>query len=216
VTIVRYLDDFIVGFQARSEAEAFLIALRERLAQFGLSLHPAKTRLLEFGRFAAQQRQTRGQGKPETFHFLGFVHTAGRTRQGCFTVRRHTISARMQARLKEVKAELRRRWHDPVPEVGQWLGSVVRGYTQYHGIAGNSRAITRFRTEVGHLWHRALNRRSQKSHVNWARMERLVALPATCPHCSSLAVRNVRRHDARQEPGEVVPHAGICSVCGVD
>jgi group II intron reverse transcriptase/maturase len=175
VIVVRYLDDFIVGFQSRPDAEQFLEALRARLEQFGLQLHPNKTRLLEYGRHAAQHRRERGQGKPETFQFLGFVHSCGRSRKtGRFTVRRHTIGERLRAKLKEVKEELRRRWHDPVPEVGQWLGAVVRGYYQYHGIAGNARAIRRFREEVSRLWHRALGRRSQKGQVRWDRMKRLI------------------------------------------
>src|SRR6266849_3928557 len=125
VVIVRYLDDFIVGFQYREDAEQFLSALRERLGQFGLTLHPDKTRLLEFGRFAAENRQARGQGKPETFQFLGFVHACGQTRTGWFIVHRHTAAERVRAKLKEVKAELRQRMHAPVPEVGNWLAVVV-------------------------------------------------------------------------------------------
>jgi RNA-directed DNA polymerase len=174
VIIVRYLDDFIVGFERREEAEQFLVVLRERLEQFGLQLHPDKTRLLEFGRYAARNREGRGLGKPGTFQFLGFVHSSGRTRRGGFTVRRQTIGERLRAKLKEVKAELRQRRHDPVPEVGKWLKSVVRGYIQYHGIAGNAGAIRRFRDEVIRLWHRGLERRSQKSQVSWERMQRLI------------------------------------------
>jgi RNA-directed DNA polymerase len=174
VIIVRYLDDIVVGFQEREDAERFLVAVRERLEQYGLQLHPDKTRLLEFGRHAAQARQRRGEGKPETFHFLGFVHSCGRTRRGGFMVRRHTIGQRLRAKLKEVKTKLRQRWHDPIPEVGQWLGAVVRGYYQYHGIAGNAWVIRRFREEVNRLWHRALGRRSQKGEVTWERMQRLI------------------------------------------
>jgi RNA-directed DNA polymerase len=175
VIVVRYLDDFVVGFQVRADAERFLEALRERLGQYGLSLHPDKTRLLEFGRHAAQNRRGRGQGKPETFQFLGFVHSCARTRKGWFTVRRQTIGDRLRAKLQEVKVELRRRWHDPLPEVGEWLGSVVRGHCQYYGIAGNAWAIRRFREHVVRLWHRALGRRSQKAEVTWTRMKRLSA-----------------------------------------
>jgi hypothetical protein len=174
MVIVRYLDDFIVGFEIRKDAERFLIALRERLGQFGLTLHPDKTRLLEFGRYAAQNRQERGQGKPETFQFLGFVHSCGRTGKGEFRVHRHTAADRLRAKLKDVKAELRQRRHDPVPEVGVWLGSVVRGHCQYYGIPGNWRAIRRFRDEVSRHWHRALSRRSQKGPVRWDRMHRLI------------------------------------------
>jgi RNA-directed DNA polymerase len=174
VIIVRYLDDFIVGFQVQAEAEQFLMVLRERLEQYGLSLHPDKTRLLAFGRHAAQHQRERGQGKPGTFQFLGFVHSCGRTRKGWFTVRRHTRGDRLRAKLKEVKAELRRRWHDPIPEVGHWLAAVVRGHCQYYGIAGNAWAIRRFREEVNRLWHRALGRRSQRGHVKRERMQRLI------------------------------------------
>jgi RNA-directed DNA polymerase len=188
MVIVRYLDDFIVGFQTRTEAEQFLLALRERLGRFGLRLHPDKTRLLEFGRYAAQNRQERGQGKPETFQFLGFVHSCGRTRKGEFKVHRHTVGERLRAKLKEVKAELRRRRHDPIPEVGQYLAAVVRGHSQYYGIRGNWRAIGRFRDEVSRLWHRALSRRSQKGAVRWERMQRLIRRfipPAHIVHPSS-------------------------------
>ena len=174
MVIVRYLDDFIVGFRYRTDAEEFLTALRGRLGQFGLTLHPDKTRLLEFGRYAAQNRWERGQKKPESFQFLGLVHSCGRTRKGEFTVRRHTAGERLRAKLKEVKAELRRRRHDPVPEVGAWLGSVVRGHCQYYGIPGNWRAIRRFRDEVSRHWHHAVSRRSQKGRVRWDRMQRLI------------------------------------------
>jgi hypothetical protein len=173
VIIVRYLDDFIVGFQNRGEAERFLIALRERLGQFGLTLHPDKTRLLEFGRFAAQNRQERGKGKPQTFQFLGFVHACGRTRKGGFMVHRLTAPERLRAKLQEVKTELRQRRHAPIPEMGAWLAAVVRGHCQYYGVIGNSQAIRRFRDEVSRLWHRALSRRSQKGWVKWERMHRL-------------------------------------------
>jgi RNA-directed DNA polymerase len=175
VIIVRYLDDFIVGFQNRMDAEAFLDALRARLGRFGLQLHPNKTRLLEFGRYAAQNRRERGQGKPETFQYLGFVHSCGRTRTGGFTVRRQTDGQRFRRKLKEVSDELRRRWHAPIPEVGRWLAAVVRGHCQYYGIPGNSQAIRRFRDAVCRLWQRGLGRRSQKGQVNWARMHRLEA-----------------------------------------
>jgi RNA-directed DNA polymerase len=174
MVIVRYLDDFIVGFENRKDAEQFLSALRERLGQFGLTLHPNKTRLLEFGRYAAQNRQERGQGKPETFQFLGFNHSCGRTGRGEFVVHRQTAGKRLRAKLSEVKAELRRRRHDPVPEVGKYLAAVVRGHCQYYGIPGNWRAIGRFRDEVSRQWHQALSRRSQKGPVRWDRMHRLI------------------------------------------
>lgn len=174
VIVVRYADDFIVGFESRSDAERFLGELRERLARFNLELHPKKTRLIEFGRFAEQNRRERGLPKPETFNFLGLTHICGRGKNGRFTVLRRTMRERMQAKLGEVKAELRVRLHEPVEEVGKWLGSVVSGHQRYYGVTGNYRALSRFRYYVGRLWWRALCRRSQKAHVRWERMARLV------------------------------------------
>ena len=172
--VVRYLDDVIVGFQKRADAVHFRKMLRERLGQFGLRLHPDKTRLVEFGRFATQDRQARGRGKPETFQFLGFVHACEHTRTGWFVVHRHTAADRLRAKLAEVKDELQRRRHDPIPEVGKYLAAVVRGHAQYYGIKGNSKAIQRFHREVGRLWQRALSRRSQKGVVRWKRMQGLL------------------------------------------
>jgi RNA-directed DNA polymerase len=172
--VVRYADDIIVGFQHRAEAERFLAELRERFTKFGLELHPEKTRLLEFGPFAAENRQRAGQGKPETFNFLGFTHICGKKRNGRFTVVRQTIRKRLQAKLSEVKAELRRRLHDPIPAVGAWLSQVVGGHIRYYGVPMNSPAIAMFRFRVGWLWHRALARRSHTGHVSWERMRRLV------------------------------------------
>jgi RNA-directed DNA polymerase len=175
VVIVRYADDFIVGFQHRSDAERFLLELRQRLAQFTLELHPEKTRLLEFGRFAAENRMRRGDGKPETFDFLGFTHVCAKTRKGAFQLKRKTVGKRMRAKLHEVKAELRTRMHLAVPEQGRWLGSVVRGYFAYHAVPGNVRSIAAFRTQVNRLWHRTLRRRSQRACLDWRRMTKLVA-----------------------------------------
>ena len=174
VIIVRYADDAIVGFQHRAEAERFLAELRERFAKFGLELHPEKTRLLEFGPYAAETRRRAGEGKPETFNFLGFTHICGKKRNGRFTVVRQTIRKRLQAKLSEVKAELRRRWHDPIPVVGTWLGQVVGGHIRYYGVPMNGPAISMFRFQVGWLWHRALARRSHTGHVAWERMRRLI------------------------------------------
>jgi len=182
VIVVRYADDFIVGFQSKTEAEAFLTALRERLARFSLQLHPEKTRIIEFGPFADRNRQGRGQGKPETFNFLGFTHICSRKRSnGMFTVLRQTQRSRLQAKLAEVKAELKERMHDPVPEVGQWLGSVLRGHLQYYGVPMNGPALLLFRSQIARLWHRTLCRRSQKGRVLWERMKRLIQryLPPT-------------------------------------
>ena len=174
VIVVRYADDFLVGFQHRAEAERFLAELRERFAKFGLELHPEKTRLLEFGPSAAEHRRRAGQGKPETFDFLGFTHICGKKRNGRFTVVRQTIRGRLQAKLSEVKAELRRRLHDPIPQVGGWLRSVVDGHIRYYGVPMNSSALHTFRSRVAWLWQRALARRSHTGHVSWERMRRLL------------------------------------------
>jgi RNA-directed DNA polymerase len=174
VIVVRYADDFIVGFQHQSEAERFLTELRERVRKFHLELHPDKTRLLEFGPFADENRRGGGRGKPETFNFLGFTHICGKKRNGRFTVLRQTIRKRLQAKLSAVKAELRQRLHDPIPAVGQWLRSVVSGHIRYYGVPMNGPALSVFRYRVGWLWHRALMRRSQTGFVPWERMRRLI------------------------------------------
>src|SRR3990170_3759748 len=160
--VVRYADDFIVGFQHKSEAERFLAEMRERFRKFHLELHPDKTRLLEFGPFADANRRRGGRGKPETFNFLGFTHICGKKRNGRFTVFRQTMTKRLQATLNEVKTELRRRWHDPIPAVGQWLRSVVSGHIRYYGVPMNSRALSVFRFQVGGLWYPAPARPSHK------------------------------------------------------
>jgi RNA-directed DNA polymerase len=174
VVVVRFADDFVVGFEQREEAERFLTELRERFARFGLALHPDKTRLLEFGRHAAANRRARGDGKPETFNFLGFTHSCARTRKGGFTVLRQTMRTRWQAKLQAVKAELRRRLHAPIREVGVYLRSVVMGHTRYFGVPMNARAIGAFRLALARLWCRTLRRRSQRHRLPWARMHRLV------------------------------------------
>jgi RNA-directed DNA polymerase len=174
VVVTRFADDFIVGFEHRHEAEQFLGELRQRLAQFGLELHPDKTRVVEFGRYAETNRRRRGLGKPETFAVLGFTHICGWTRAGHFTVVRQTIRKRWQAKLQEVQAELRRRRHASIPELGAYLRSVVGGHVRYYGVPLNHRAIHAFRWAVGRLWKRALERRSQRTRVSWARMSRLI------------------------------------------
>jgi RNA-directed DNA polymerase len=174
VVVVRYVDDFIVGFQHRLDAERCLAELKERFQKFGLELHPEKTRLLEFGRFAAERRQRRGGGKPETFDFLGITHICGKDRKGRFVVKRRTMRKRLQAKLREVKTELRRRLNVPVRKVGEWLWSVLTGHYRYYGIVGNFEALSRFRYEVGRVWHRTLQRRSQKARLKWERMARLI------------------------------------------
>ena len=172
--IVRYADDFIVGFQHHADAQCFLDEMRERLGKFALSLHPEKTRLIEFGRFAAERRKRRGLGKPETFNFLGFTFICGKTRSGKFQLQRKTRADRMRAKLRMIKEKLRRRMHQPIPEQGKWLGRVIRGYFNYHAVPTNGRALEVFRHHVTDLWRRALRRRSQKDRMTWARMTQLV------------------------------------------
>jgi RNA-directed DNA polymerase len=174
VIIVRYADDFVVGFQYRSDAQRFLEELRERFGQFNLELHADKTRILEFGRHAAENRERRGEGKPQTFNFLGFTHVCDKTRRGKFTVLRRTMAVRMRAKLKELKESLRRRMHLPVGAVGHWLAAVLRGHYRYYGVPRNYGALGRFRKAVRRLWHHVLNRRSQKASVTAERMSRLV------------------------------------------
>ena len=175
VIVVRFADDIVLGFQNKSDADRFLAELTERFRKFRLELHPEKTRLLEFGPFAAENRKRRGQGKPETFSFLGFTHICAKKRSnGYFTVLRQTIRKRLQAKLSAVKAELKRRMHDPIPQQGQWLRSVVGGHIRYYGVPSNTPALYLFRFQVGWLWHRALSRRSQNGRVLWDRMRRLI------------------------------------------
>lgn len=174
VIIVRYADDFVVGFQAQADAEKFLADLRERFAKFALELHPEKTRLFEFGAFADQNRRQRSEGKPETFNFLGFTHICAKKRNGRYTVLRQTIRNRLQAKLAEVKKELRKRMHQPIPVVGNWLRSVVGGHVRYFGVPMNAPALHLFRFQVGRLWRRALKRRSQTARITWERMRRLI------------------------------------------
>ncbi len=174
VIVVRYCDDFIVGFQHRHEAERFLADLHERLRRFGLELHPDKTRILEFGRFARENRNRRGERKPETFDFLGFTHICSQTRKGMFTVVRKTMRKRRQAKLREVYRELRRRMHDLVPEQGVYLRSVVGGHFRYYGVPMNGPSLSAFRKEVGRLWYKVLRRRSHKHRLIWNRMKRLM------------------------------------------
>ncbi|MGH9398643.1 MAG: reverse transcriptase domain-containing protein, partial [Terriglobia bacterium] len=173
VIVVRYADDNVLGFQYRNEADGFLQEYGKRLGKFGLELHPDKTRRIEFGRFAERNRKQRGEGKPETFDFLGFTHMCGKTRRGAFKVRRQTISKRMRAKLQEIKRQLRRRMHGPVPQTGEWLRSVVQGYFNYHAVPGHLLRLGVFRKRVTRLWRRTLLRRGQRCRLNWARRSRL-------------------------------------------
>ena len=173
VILVRFADDYIAGFQHRDDAERFLADLRDRLAKFSLELATEKTRLIEFGRYAARDRSARGLGRPETFPFLGFTHICAKDGRGRFMVKRITISKRMRAKLAEVKDELKLRRHHPIPEQGQWLASVVRGHFAYYAVPGNGHALFAFRGQVARHWRRALRHRSQRTRLDWERMDRL-------------------------------------------
>ncbi len=171
--VVRFADDLVVGFQHRDDAERFWADLRERFAGFGLELNDDKTRLIEFGRFAARNREAQGLGKPETFEFLGLKHICARNRQGRFKLKRVTSKKRMRAKLREVKTELRRRMHLPIPEQGEWLGRVVRGHLAYYAVPDNSEALRAFVNTVIRHWLRALRHRSQRTRITWERMRRI-------------------------------------------
>jgi RNA-directed DNA polymerase len=175
VIIVRYADDYIVGFQHQRDAQRFLAELRGRLATFGLELAGEKTRLIEFGRFAAENRAARGQRKPETFDFLGFKHICSKTRNGRFLLKRITVAGRMRAKLSEINLQLKRRRHLPIAAQGKWLGSVVRGHMAYYAVPGNSDAIIAFHDQVTRHWLRALRRRSQRHNLRWYRMTHIAA-----------------------------------------
>jgi len=180
VVVVRYADDIVLGFQAQTEADRFLEDLRERLGKFGLELHPDKTRRIEFGPFAELYRKRRGEGKPETFDFLGFTHISGKNRRGQFTVKRKTIAKRLRGKLLEIKQQLRRRRHAPIVPTGKWLRSVVQGYFNYHAVPGNLDRLRTFRDRLTRLWRTQLRQRSQPHRLNWERLHRLAVrwLPA--------------------------------------
>ncbi len=173
--IVRYADDLVAGFEHETDARRFLDDMRRRLAAFALSLHPDKTRIIEFGRHAAANRMNRGLGKPETFNFLGFTFICGKTRRGKFLIKRKTRRDRMRAKLKEVKERLRQRRHQPIPEMGTWLSQVVRGYFNYHAVPTNSAALAAFRFHIVRLWQRALLRRGDRDKTTWRRISKLTA-----------------------------------------
>lgn len=198
VIIVRFADDYIVGFQHEDDARRFLAELHLRLAKFGLELAAEKTRLIEFGRFAAQRRQERGLGKPETFSFLGFTHICGTTEQGRLMYKRITEAKRMRAKLHRLKAEMRQRRHLPIPEQGQWLGSVVQGHRNYYAVPGNSRAVSEFRDQVTRHWYHSLWRRSQRNDLNWNRMHRLAQ--QWLPPAKIVHPWPSERFDARSKP----------------
>jgi RNA-directed DNA polymerase len=171
--VVRYADDVVLGFQHESDARCFLDAMRARFEEFALQLHPDKTRLIEFGRFAAAGREKRGLGKPETFNFLGFTFICGHSRRGSFQLKRKSRRDRVRAKLKEIKAELRQRMHWPIPEQGNWLAQVIRGFFNYHAVPTNIAALGKFRHQVTRIWLRTLRRRSQRDNTPWTRMKKL-------------------------------------------
>lgn len=174
VRLTRYVDDIVVGFETRQDAAQFQDALGQRFSTFGLELHPEKTCVLAFGRFAKERRRERGLGKPQSFNFLGFTHISGESQGGRFRVERRTMAQRLRTKLAEVKGELRQRMHLPVPVQGAWLRTVVLGHYRYYGVPHNAQALQRFRKEVARLWQRSLSRRSHKGYVPWDRMKRYV------------------------------------------
>ncbi len=210
--IVRYADDFMVGFQHEADARRFLDMMRERLQEFALSLHSEKTRLIEFGRLAAENRKRRGLGKPETFTFLGFIFICSKTRQGKFQIKRKTRRDRMRTKLQAIKQELRRRMHQPIPEQGKWLKQVVTGYFNYHAVPTNGPTLTAFLFHVTNLWRRTLRRRSQKDWTTRERAARLANdwLPKPRILHPWPDVRFAVRHP-RWEPRAGIPLAWICA-----
>jgi hypothetical protein len=173
--IVRYADDVVAGFEHEDDARRFLDAMRARFEEFALSLHPDKTRLIEFGRHAAARRERRGLGKPETFNFLGFTIICGKSLKGSFLLHRKSRGDRMRAKLQEIQEELRQRRHQAIPLQGEWLRSVVSGYFNYHAVPTNGRALTVFHYHVRRLWLRTLQRRSERDGSTWQRIEKLAA-----------------------------------------
>ncbi|MHA6845377.1 reverse transcriptase domain-containing protein [Ralstonia syzygii] len=173
VIVSRYADDTVVGFQYEADVLQLLSDLRQRMEEFGLSLHPEKTRLLEFGRYAAARRQRKGLGKPETFAYLGFTHIGGTSRNGAFQLKRKSRKDRLRAKLKQVKEAMYRRMHESIALQGQWLAQIVRGYFTYHAVPTNFRSLRAFRHGVMKIWLRTLRRRSQKDRMTWQRMQHL-------------------------------------------
>jgi RNA-directed DNA polymerase len=173
VILVRFADDYVAGFEHREDAERFLVELRGRFVEFGLELHPEKTRLIEFGRFAAQNRERRNDRKPDTFDFLGLTHICAKDRHGRFKLKRVTSKKKMRAKLKSVKTEMRRRMHHPIPEQGRWLARVLQGHYNYYAVPDNSEALHAFREQVIRHWQQTLRRRSQKDRIAWERTRRL-------------------------------------------
>ena len=209
---MRYADDIVVGFEHEADARRFWDAMRERLLEFSLSLHPEKTRLIAFGRHAAADRVQRGVGKPETFNFLGFTFICGKTRRGKFLLTRKTRRDRMRAKLKDIKEEMRRRLHQPIPAQGNWLRQVVTGFFNYHAVPTNYRALRAFRDHVINLWRRSLRRRSQRDNTKWERMRKLADdwLPKPRILHPWPRERFAVKHP-RWEPYAGMPHVRFCA-----
>ena len=212
MVIVRYADDFIVGFQHESDARRFLDMMRERFKEYELSLNPQKTRLIEFGRFAAETRKRRGLGKPETFNFLGFTFICGKSRRGAFLIERKPRRDRMRTKLKSIKQGLRRRMHQPIPEQGKWLRAIVTGYYNYFAVPTASRAMRAFRHQVTELWLRTLQRRGQKDLTTWERITKLAAawLPKPAIRHPWPSARFAVRHP-RWEPYALIGPVRFCA-----
>ena len=213
VIVVRYADDIVVGFQYKEDALRLWEAVRSRMGKFGLELHPKKTRLVEFGRFAGQNRKRRGEGKPETFSFLGFTHICSLDSKGRYTVRRKTKPGKVAKKLKEIKEELRHRYHQSVPEQGKWMKSVCQGFVNYFAVPGNMPTLKSFRHEVCRIWLKRLRRRSQKGRkLTWEKYAKISNAWIPLPLCKHpWPNQRFRRQHPRQEPYAVVPHVRICT-----
>jgi hypothetical protein len=212
VIVVRYADDTIAGFQYEADARRFLDDLRERLAAFALELHPEKTRLIPFGRYAQADRMDAERSERETFDFLGFTHISAKSNGGKFLLKRQTMRKRMRAKLAEIKEEMRYRLHQRIAEQGKWLKSVVAGYFAYHAVPTNTRSISAFRYHVIQMWLRSLRRRSQRHNMPWDRMNRIIDAwipPAVISHPWPNQRFDVKH--PRQEPSALAAHARICA-----
>jgi group II intron reverse transcriptase/maturase len=214
VAIVRYVDDIVVGFEHEADAKRFLAELQERMGKFSLSLHPEKTRLIEFGRHAAERRKERGMSKPETFNFLGLTHIAGKSRAGRFQLKRQTRRDRLRKKVQAVKGEIKRRMHESIVQQGKYLARVVRGFANYHAVPTNSGRVSAFRNHVLKLWMRALRRRSQKDNTAWERMTKLAEqwLPPVRILHPWPDARFLVKHP-RWEPSARIGPARICAGC---
>jgi hypothetical protein len=212
IIVVRYADDIVIGVQHREDAERLLAAMGDRLGQFGLSLHPEKTRLLEFGRFAAANREQRGDGKPESFEFLGFTHICASNRNGRFFVKRKSRRDRLRAKVQEIKTELMRRQHDATDQVGHWLRQVTDGWFNYHAVPQNSDALAAFRFHILEAWLGALRRRSQRDRTSWARIKALAHRWLPQPRIRHpWPFKRFTVIHPRWEPGALIGHAGFCA-----